>query len=108
MSDIAKCSDSLCPSKDYCYRFTAPASLVYQSYGGFSREDDADNCDMFWPNGKESTKCKLEGVKREGEICNLDYCTYPKCVQDTYCPKCHKVEGEHKMSCSTRKIQINL
>jgi len=61
MADIAKCSDSLCPSKDYCYRFTAPASLVYQSYGGFSREEDADNCDMFWPNGI----CKYCGLENE-------------------------------------------
>ena len=66
MSDIAKCLDSLCPSKDCCHRFTAPASLVYQSYGGFSREDDADNCDMFWPNGK-CRYCGLEnGVHKIG------------------------------------------
>jgi hypothetical protein len=38
---------------------------------------------MFWPNGRESNNCKLKGIKREGEICNLNYCTYPKCVQDT-------------------------
>jgi len=76
MADIAKCLDSLCPSKDYCYRFTAPASLVYQSYGGFSREEDADNCDMFWPNG--------------------------------ICKYCHKENNIHRMSCPTKKIQINL
>jgi len=108
MSDISKCNDSFCPSKDYCHRFTAPASLVYQSYGGFSRDDDADNCDMFWPNGRDANKCKLNGVKRDGEICNLEYCTYPKCVQSNYCKYCHKTDGEHKMSCPTRKIQINL
>jgi len=51
MSDISKCLDSLCPSKEYCHRYTAPVGL-YQSYGGFNREEDADNCDMFWPNGK--------------------------------------------------------
>ena len=51
MSDIAKCLDNLCPSKEYCHMYTAPVGL-YQTYGGFSREDDADNCDMFWPNGK--------------------------------------------------------
>ncbi len=107
MSDIAKCKDFLCPSKEYCYRFTAPVGL-YQSYGGFNREEDADNCDMFWPNGRESNNCKLKGVKREGEICNLDYCTYPKCVQSDYCEYCHKVDSEHKMSCPTRKIQVNL
>lgn len=50
MSDIAKCSDSLCPSKEYCHRFTAPDG-IFQTYGGFNREEDADNCDMFWPNG---------------------------------------------------------
>jgi len=59
MADIAKCNDVYCPSKEYCYRFTAPASEVWQSYGGFSREDDADNCDMFWANGK-CKYCNLE------------------------------------------------
>jgi hypothetical protein len=107
MSDIAKCSDFLCPSSKYCYRFTAPAG-IYQSWGVFNREEDADNCNMFWSNGIDSKKCKLGGVKRDGEMCNLDYCTYPKCVQDDYCEYCHKVDSEHKMSCPTRKIQINL
>ena len=107
MSDIAKCLDSLCPSKEYCLRFTAPVGM-YQSYGGFKREGDDDKCDMFWPNTKESEKCKLNGVKREGEICNLDYCTYPKCVQSNYCPKCHQTDKVHKMGCETRKLQINL
>ncbi len=65
MSDIAKCLDSLCPSKEYCHRYTAPVGL-YQSYGGFSREEDADNCDMFLPNGK-CRYCGLEnGVHKMG------------------------------------------
>ena len=65
MSDIAKCLDSLCPSKEYCHRFTAPDG-IFQSYGGFSREDDADNCDMFWPNGK-CRYCGLEnGIHKMG------------------------------------------
>lgn len=51
MSDIAKCMDALCPSKDFCHRFTAPASKLWQSYGSFNRESDAYNCDMFWHNG---------------------------------------------------------
>ena len=59
MADIAKCLDSLCPAKEYCYRFTAPASEYWQSYGGFSRQDDADNCDMFYANGK-CIYCNLE------------------------------------------------
>ena len=65
MADIAKCNDSLCPSKDYCHRFTAPAGM-YQSYGEFNREEDANNCDMFWPNAK-CRYCGLEnGVHKMG------------------------------------------
>jgi hypothetical protein len=51
MSDIAKCMDIHCPSKDFCYRFTAPESEFWQAYGNFNRESDAYNCDMFWDNG---------------------------------------------------------
>jgi len=76
MADIEKCADSLCPSKYYCHRFTAPASLVYQTWGSFNREEDADNCDMFWSNG--------------------------------ICKYCHKENNIHRMSCPTKKIQINL
>jgi predicted Zn-ribbon and HTH transcriptional regulator len=76
MADIAKCLDSLCPIKDYCYRFTAPASLVYQSYGAFNREEDAYNCDMFWLNGI----CKYCGLENDN----------------------------HKISCPTCKVQVNL
>lgn len=56
MSDIAKCADVLCPSKEICYRFTAPVGL-YQSYVNTNREGDAINCDLFWHNGK----CKYCG-----------------------------------------------
>jgi|APGre2960657404_1045060.scaffolds.fasta_scaffold376233_2 hypothetical protein len=58
MADIAKCNDALCPSKEYCYRFTAPAS-IYQSYADFSLEDDEMNCSYFYPNGK-CKYCNLE------------------------------------------------
>jgi hypothetical protein len=51
MADITKCEDSLCPSKDYCFRFTAPANEFRQSYGQFNRELDAYNCVLFWDNG---------------------------------------------------------
>jgi hypothetical protein len=52
MADITKCLDNLCPSKEYCYRFTAHTSPMYQSWGIFNREQDAYNCEMFWHNGK--------------------------------------------------------
>jgi hypothetical protein len=59
MSDITKCRDFLCPSKEKCWRYTAPADKQWQSYGKFNREEDADNCDMFW-NNKKCEYCGLE------------------------------------------------
>ncbi len=47
MADISKCNDSLCPSKDKCYRFNAPNGM-WQSYTNFNREGDADNCEYFY------------------------------------------------------------
>jgi len=108
MPDISMCSNALCPSKDYCHRFTATPSKFMQSYADFSPEEDEVNCSHFWPNSKDSTKCKLGGVKRDGKICNLDYCTYPKCVKEDYCKYCHQTDGVHKMGCETRKITILL
>lgn len=108
MADISLCNNVDCPSRKYCRRATAKPSEVWQSYTNFSLEDDEDNCSYFLPNGVDDTKCKRGGVKREGEICNLEYCSYPKCTQESYCTYCHKTEGDHKMSCETRKIQVNL
>lgn len=102
------CSNALCHSKDYCYRFTATPNIHRQSYMGFGPKEGEDKCDDFWPNGKDSEKCKHNGVKREGEICNLEQCNYPKCTQENYCKYCHQTDGVHKMGCETRKIQINL
>ena len=48
--DISKCNDSLCPSKDICYRFTAPSNEFRQAYINTNRECDAYNCDLFWHN----------------------------------------------------------
>jgi len=108
MPDISMCTNKFCPSKEYCYRFTAVPTLHRQSFMAFTYAEGEDKCDYFYPNGNDSIKCKLDGVKRDGEICNIDYCTYPKCVQDDYCKYCHKTDCEHKMSCPTKKIQINL
>jgi hypothetical protein len=77
MSDISKCADSLCPAKETCYRYTAPESLYWQSYGSFNREEDAYNCNMYWDNG-------------------------------LFCKYCHQKNGNHKISCPTMKIQVNL
>lgn len=108
MPDISMCVNSICLSKNYCYRFTAKPTPISQSYSVFTLEDEETSCSYFWPNNINSNNCKLCGVKREGEICNLDHCSYPKCVQDDYCKYCHKTNSNHKMSCCTQKKQINL
>ncbi len=58
MADISKCNDFLCPSKEICYRFTAPAGFR-QIYINTNREADAYNCDLFRQNGT----CKYCGQK---------------------------------------------
>jgi len=71
MADITKCEDNLCPSKKSCYRYTAPASKNYQSYATFNREEDADNCDMYWnnkPNDKIDDKEFIELLKQLKKI----------------------------------------
>jgi len=72
MADIAKCSDENCPSKKYCYRYTA-ANGMWQYFHNFNREDDADNCDMFVTNN----------------ICR--YCHQKNGVHKLSCPT-HKIQ----------------
>jgi len=62
MSDIAKCQDNKCPARLMCYRFTAPANEYRQSYGIFNREEDANNCDMFWSNKHENIFNQLKDI----------------------------------------------
>jgi hypothetical protein len=47
MSDITKCIDVKCPSREQCYRYTAKVS-PRQYYGDFNRPEDADKCESFW------------------------------------------------------------
>jgi hypothetical protein len=106
MPDISMCNNRSCPSSKYCYRFTATPTEYRQSYANFSVEKDEINCDHFWPNGVDSIKC--DNVHSEGNTCSSNDCQYPKCIDDTYCKSCGQINGVHKMSCSTQKIQINL
>jgi len=61
MSDITKCQDDKCPARLMCYRFTAPAG-ERQAYGIFNREEDADNCEMFWGNKQENILNQLKDI----------------------------------------------
>lgn len=59
MADISKCNDYHCPSKEICYRYTAPVNEFRQSWVNTNRESDAYNCELFWHNGI----CKYCGQK---------------------------------------------
>lgn len=61
MADISKCNDIHCPSKNKCYRYTAPAGLN-QTYANFNRESDADNCEYFWRLDIEEIEVTFEDV----------------------------------------------
>jgi len=55
MPDISKCNDSFCPSKDHCYRFTAPASKPFQRYNDFQRRG-RPCCDSYLPDKVKITE----------------------------------------------------
>jgi histone deacetylase complex regulatory component SIN3 len=75
MPDISMCRNKECTLKENCYRFTAKAEELWQTYSEFTQYKDG-KCDYFWDN--YSKKCKH--VKKEGESCTLnDKCTYPNC-----------------------------
>ena len=63
MSDITKCQDNKCPARLMCYRFTAPANEYRQAYGIFNREEDADNCDMFFGGNETAIFINLKETK---------------------------------------------
>ena len=48
MADITMCKDNSCPRAGQCYRFTANASDLYQSYFISSPLKDDKSCDEFW------------------------------------------------------------
>ena len=80
MADISKCSDSACPSKETCFRWTAKSNEFRQAYTTFGREDDAINCNSYWANGLNSEKCKKNNQILIGQGCTLNNCSFPNCV----------------------------
>ena len=53
-ADIAKCNGENCPKKNKCWRFTAPADELWQSYFTPGEEDEVEtgNCPYFWDASK--------------------------------------------------------
>jgi len=52
MADISKCKGTDCPIRDSCYRYTAPDSLVWQSYYNYSYDHEKEECKDFWKRRK--------------------------------------------------------
>jgi hypothetical protein len=50
MADITKCANEHCPSKEQCYRYTAPDG-VWQSFS-FFKPDETGKCKYFSANDK--------------------------------------------------------
>jgi len=51
MPDITMCQNEECPSKEKCFRYTAPASK-YQSYTVFPVPEGKDKCEYFMEDYK--------------------------------------------------------
>jgi hypothetical protein len=58
MPDISMCSNSTCPLREQCYRFTAVPNEYRQSYGTFKPEIKGDKveCKHFIDNKKVNNK----------------------------------------------------
>jgi hypothetical protein len=56
MPDISKCSGEGCPMKETCYRFTAIADKLWQSYFMNAPIKEDNTCDYYWPNENDRTK----------------------------------------------------
>jgi hypothetical protein len=52
MADISKCVGKDCPIKEKCYRYTAPKSLIWQSYANF-KYIEGEGCKDFWKIDKK-------------------------------------------------------
>jgi hypothetical protein len=62
MADIAKCTGENCPHKENCYRFTVPASEIYQTYIAEPPIKDG-KCDYYWGKNGEAIWNKKETPK---------------------------------------------
>ena len=47
MSDITKCRDNKCPSKNSCYRFTSKAGDFQSYFMESPRKDGEDRCKYY-------------------------------------------------------------
>jgi len=61
MSDITKCKGTNCQVKEHCYRYTAKANKLWQSY--FVEPPIKDGkCEMFWGENQEQIFKQLQDI----------------------------------------------
>ena len=72
MADITKCEGVGCYRKESCYRYTAPANDLWQSYFVGSPKK-MDGCSEYWPiSGDESKEYEDRSRHRDGSITQED------------------------------------
>jgi hypothetical protein len=63
MADISKCNPgTICPHKEKCYRFTAPADEYRQAYFSKPPIKDDGTCDMFWGQTQTDILSQLKEI----------------------------------------------
>ena len=55
MADIAMCLNHTCPSREHCYRYTAPTNPYRQSYMNF-KPDESGKCADYVEDTREARK----------------------------------------------------
>ena len=66
MPDITMCNGQRCPVREKCYRFTAKADELWQSY--FVESPIKDNkCDHYWGENAQSIFEQLGDILKKAE-----------------------------------------
>lgn len=62
MADISKCFGNGCTLREICYRYTARADELYQSYmmADASLKPGDTHCEYFWPDETKEKNGKHE------------------------------------------------
>ena len=69
MSNITKCTNKDCPVKTKCYRYTADANELWQSYFMDTPSKIVNGkftCDMYWGDNAEAIWNQLKNITDEG------------------------------------------
>ena len=61
MSDMTKCKGDGCSMRDSCYRCTAPANELYQSYFVTPPIEDGE-CKLYWGEVQQSIMDALQDI----------------------------------------------